>query len=113
MLGVWRRRGPAVEGLPLVARVLAARGLTGAEEAREFLHPTLKLLHDPTLMPDMDRAAERLLTAARGGERVVIYGDYDVDGVSATAILYHTLKRVAPGRMWRRTCRTGWRRGTG
>lgn len=100
MLGVWRPRGEPVdggEGLPLVARVLAARGLGEAAAGKDFLHPTLKLMHDPSLMPDMDRAAQRLLAAAKGGEKIVIYGDYDVDGVSATAILYHTLRHVAPG----------------
>lgn len=97
MLGVWTRRGGAEAGggAGLVERVLAARGLQG-EAGREFLQPTLKLMHDPGLMPDIDRAAERLLRAARDGERIVIYGDYDVDGVSATAILFHTLKHLHP-----------------
>lgn len=101
MLGVWRPRGIEAaklgEGVPLVARVLAARGLADAAAGKDFLYPTLKLMHDPSLMPDMDRAAARLLEAARGGEKIVIYGDYDVDGVSATAILFHMLKHLAPG----------------
>ena len=85
---------------PLVARVLAARGLADPDIAREFLEPSLNRLHDPSLIPDLDRAAERLLAAAkaggRGGQSIVIYGDYDVDGITATAILYHTLRTIAP-----------------
>ncbi len=81
---------------PLAARVLAARGLTDPRASAEFLQPSLKHLHDPSLMSGMDRAAERILGAARRGEPIAIYGDYDVDGVSATAILYHTLRAIAP-----------------
>ncbi|MBL0926402.1 MAG: single-stranded-DNA-specific exonuclease RecJ [Phycisphaerales bacterium] len=80
---------------PLVARVLAARGLGSPEAAAEFLRPSLKGLHDPGLMPNLDRAAERLLVALRAGERIVIYGDYDVDGVCASAILFHVLRAIA------------------
>jgi single-stranded-DNA-specific exonuclease len=87
----------AVSGAqPLLARVLAARGLSDPGLAAVFLEPTLKQLHDPSLMPNLDRAAERILGAARSGEPLVIYGDYDVDGITATAILYHTLKAIAP-----------------
>ena len=94
---VWfRRGGPQPAGMPLVARVLAARGLADAATARAFLEPSLSQLHDPSLIPDLDKAADRLLAAARGGEAIVIYGDYDVDGISATAILFHTLRAVAP-----------------
>ena len=92
----WTPRGEAAGEGDLVARVLAARGLGDPEEAREFLNPSLRHLHDPSLIPDLDRAAERLLAAVRAGERVVIYGDYDTDGITATAILYHMLRAVAP-----------------
>jgi len=92
----WRRRGAVVPGpAPLVDRVLESRGLSG-ESAREFLDPALRQLHDPSRMPGLDRAAERLLEAARAGEPIVVYGDYDVDGVTATAILYRTLRAIAP-----------------
>jgi single-stranded-DNA-specific exonuclease len=80
---------------PLTARILAARGLVG-EAAGAFLEPRLTDLHDPATMPGLERACERLLGALRAGERVVIYGDYDVDGVSSTAILYHTMRAIAP-----------------
>jgi single-stranded-DNA-specific exonuclease len=80
---------------PLVERVLAARGLAGAS-AREFLDPRLTQLHDPSLMPDLDKAAWRLLDALARDEAIVIYGDYDVDGITATAIVYHTLRALSP-----------------
>ncbi len=95
-----RRPGASAASAPLLQRILAARGITGPS-ADTFLSPSLKQLHDPSLMPGLDRAAERLLSAARAGDRIVIYGDYDVDGVSATAILYHALKAVVP------TCNLG------
>ncbi|MBC7834363.1 MAG: single-stranded-DNA-specific exonuclease RecJ [Phycisphaerales bacterium] len=82
--------------IPLIHRVLAARGI-GNGSAAAFLEPSLSQLHDPSLMPDLDRAAARLLDGVKRGERIAIYGDYDVDGVTATAILYHTLKAIAPG----------------
>lgn len=85
------------DGAPLVARVLAARGITEPDTAARFLDPRLSHLHDPSLIPDLDKGAARLLDAARAGEQIVIYGDYDVDGVTATAILFHTLRAIAPG----------------
>ncbi|MCC6662040.1 MAG: single-stranded-DNA-specific exonuclease RecJ [Phycisphaerales bacterium] len=92
---LWRCRPAGAAGAGLVDRVLAARGLGG--DAAAFLDPSLKHLHDPSLMPDLDRAAARLLGAVEAGEPVVIYGDYDVDGVTATCILVHTLRAVHPG----------------
>ncbi len=92
--------GGGVEVLPgesLVARVLRARGLTEEGARTRFLDPSLRYLHDPSLMPDLDRAAARLLEAARAGEPIVIYGDYDVDGVTSIAILRHMLLAVVPG----------------
>jgi len=98
LLKRWKRRGgnAAGSGLPLLARVFAARGLTEASACEAFLNPTLRHLHDPSLVPNLDRAAARILAAAKSGEPIVIYGDYDVDGITATAILYHTLKALAP-----------------
>jgi len=75
-------------GLPeIVGRLLAARGI-GIEECGDFLDPTLRaLLPDPSLLTDMDAAAERLADAAARGETVGVFGDYDVDGASAGAIM--------------------------
>lgn len=96
----WRLRGATTAsgalGAPLVQRVLFARGLTDPATSEKFLDPKLTHLHDPSGIPDLDKAAARLLAAARAGERIVIYGDYDVDGVSATAILFHMLRELAP-----------------
>ena len=74
-----------------VVRHLAARGIHGDDSIRTFLGPRLTDLHDPSLIPDLDRAAARMLDALRAGEPVVIYGDYDVDGITATAILFPAL----------------------
>jgi single-stranded-DNA-specific exonuclease len=98
---LWRARLPEAPGArvrePLVSRVLRARGIVEPAAAERFLEPRLTHLHDPSLIPDLDKAAERLLRAAHDRERIAIYGDYDVDGVTATAILFHTLRELVPG----------------
>lgn len=76
----------------LVAQVLAARGVTTDDDARRFLSAKLTDLHDPSLLPGAEEAGRRIAAAVRGGRRVTIYGDYDVDGVTATSILYHCVK---------------------
>jgi single-stranded-DNA-specific exonuclease len=80
----------------LVARVLAGRGMTDAGEVRAFCSPSLKQMHEPTLMPGLERAADRILAGVRRGERIVVYGDYDVDGLCAASILFHTLNALTP-----------------
>ncbi|MEM9019084.1 MAG: single-stranded-DNA-specific exonuclease RecJ [Planctomycetota bacterium] len=77
---------------PLIEKLLRVRGVTSAEQAGRFLRPRLSHLHDPADLPGCDRAAQRLKHAVEAGQPVAIYGDYDVDGVTASAILYHTLK---------------------
>ena len=79
-------------GQPLIERVLAARGVNEPD----FLQPSLKHLHDPSLLPGLDRAAARILAAIRARERIVIYADYDVDGVSAAAILWRMIRAIDP-----------------
>lgn len=82
----------AAAGLsPLLAQCLINRGFATAEPIARFLGPRLKNLADPFLLPNMAAAVERLLTARAQGELVVIFGDYDVDGVTATALLMETL----------------------
>ncbi|MBY0311958.1 MAG: single-stranded-DNA-specific exonuclease RecJ [Phycisphaerales bacterium] len=92
------RQSPAHEGpkQPLINRILSVRGFSNPAEAAAFLSPKLTQLHDPSLIPDLDRAAERIVRAMRDGERIVIYGDYDVDGITATAILFHTIRMIEP-----------------
>ena len=77
---------------PVVATLMRQRGIDGSEAADRFLQPRLVDLHDPLLLPGAQRAAQRLDKATRNGESIVIYGDYDVDGVTASAILWHVLK---------------------
>ncbi len=77
---------------PLVAQILLSRGYAEADACRDFLSPTLKCLHPPALIPNLTRAAERIAKAVRDREKIVIYGDYDVDGITATAILWHAIK---------------------
>lgn len=75
-----------------IARLLAIRGISSFEDAKQFFRPSLNELYDPFLMKDMDRASERLSLAIRSNEKVLVYGDYDVDGTTATAIVYNFLK---------------------
>ena len=82
----------ALELPALAARLLAVRGLVDADAATAFLKPRLNDLHDPALLHDADRAAERLARAVRDSQPIVIYGDYDVDGVTASSVLWHVLK---------------------
>ncbi|HEX7010684.1 MAG TPA: single-stranded-DNA-specific exonuclease RecJ [Phycisphaeraceae bacterium] len=77
---------------PLVARLLINRGLDRPDLAHAFLRPRLSDLHDPSLLPGIARAAQRIAQAIRDHQPIVIYGDYDVDGVTASAILWHTLR---------------------
>lgn len=79
---------------PLIAQILLNRGMTGVDACREFLDPTLKHLLEPHLIPGIAPAAERIARAIRDRERIVIYGDYDVDGITATAILWHAIRRL-------------------
>ena len=88
-----------------LARVLAARGIASAEEARAWLEPGPETLHDPFGMAGMPEAVELLARTARRGGRVVVFGDYDCDGVGALAILTTTLK-TARGRRRSRSFRT-------
>jgi single-stranded-DNA-specific exonuclease len=78
----------------LVERLLRARGVADAEQADRFLSPKLLHLHDPATLHGCVRAAERLKQAVDAKQPIIIYGDYDVDGVTASAILYHTLKQA-------------------
>jgi len=76
---------------PLVAQLLINRGFTDAPAAAQFLDPHFRDLHPPALLPNIDAAAERIARAVRAGEKITLYGDYDVDGITGTAMLWHTL----------------------
>ncbi len=77
---------------PLVAQLLINRGIAAPEQARRFLDSPLTGLHPPELLPGVSQAVERILLAVRAGKRICVYGDYDVDGVSGTAILLQGLR---------------------
>ena len=70
------------------AALLVRRNLLTAESARAFIRPALTMLHDPFLMKDMDKAIDRIDTALANSERIMIYGDYDVDGTTAVSLVY-------------------------
>lgn len=77
---------------PVVGAILTHRGVTSVEEAERFLYPRLSSLHDPFLIQDMHKAVERLNKAVGRKEKILIYGDYDVDGTTAVALVYKMLR---------------------
>ncbi|MEJ2003521.1 MAG: single-stranded-DNA-specific exonuclease RecJ, partial [Cyclobacteriaceae bacterium] len=79
-----------------LANILAARSITGFSEAKDFFRPSLDMLHDPFEMADMSAAVERLITAINNSEKILIYGDYDVDGTTSVTMFYHFLSSIYP-----------------
>ena len=77
---------------PLITQILANRGIIDTAEVEKFIRPKLGQLRDPFEIPDIESAAKRVLLAKERGEKVCVYGDYDVDGVTGTAIMVNTLK---------------------
>ena len=77
---------------PVIAQLLAQRGITSYEEAKNFFRPDWSQLHDPYLMQDMTVAVNRIIQAIERHERVMVYGDYDVDGTTSVALVYSFLK---------------------
>jgi len=92
----WQRNVDVIQyGLgvsKVVARLLVNRGITDLRQAASFINPSLEGLHDPFLLPDMGKAVDRIREAIDRGERIAIYGDYDVDGITAASILYLFLR---------------------
>ena len=79
---------------PAFGHVLVNRGVETLEAAQRFLDPSLDQLHDPFLLMDLDRAVERVQRAIRDGERILVQGDYDVDGITSTFVLLSTLREL-------------------
>ena len=77
---------------PVIAGLLVARGYANEGDARRFLNPSFEQLHDPTLMRCMEESASRVLRAIDNGERILVYGDYDVDGTTGTVVLRRALQ---------------------
>ena len=75
-----------------LANLMVQRGITSAGEAQAFFNPSLDYLHDPFLMKDMNIAVDRISTAVKKNERILVYGDYDVDGTTAVALMYSFLR---------------------
>lgn len=75
-----------------LANLMVQRSITSAEEAKAFFNPSLEYLHDPFQMKDMNIAVDRISTAIKKNERILVYGDYDVDGTTAVALMYSFLK---------------------
>ena len=86
------RLSAELEISPVAGRILAGRGIRTAAEARSYIRPSLDSLHDPFLMRDMGLAVDRLCQAIDNHERIMVYGDYDVDGTTAVALMYSFLK---------------------
>lgn len=101
---IWQFKNPALDesfalaaelGVSLlVAQLLINRGLKTAPEARAYLHPKFEELHDPFEMADMEKAIERINRAIKRGEKICVYGDYDTDGTTATALLLNVFRHI-------------------
>ena len=105
MINKWNFQTPSEEELhkrdqlvaelgfsPVICLLLVQRGITSIEEAKKFFKPSLNDLHDPFLMPDMDKAVKRLNRALGNKEKILVYGDYDVDGTTAVSLVYKYLR---------------------
>lgn len=78
----------------LESKILVLRGIDNYKKAREFFKPKLEDIHSPFLMADMQKAVERIATAIENGEKIMVYGDYDVDGTTAVALMYLYLSKI-------------------
>lgn len=78
---------------PVLCKMLVQRGITSYKDSKSFFRPQLSSLHDPYLMKDMDKAVQRILGAFTNNEKILVFGDYDVDGTTAVACMYQFLKK--------------------
>ena len=85
--------GDEVEVPEVIAEILLRRGIANREEAVKFFRPKIERLYDPFLMLNMDKAVERIQEALRNKEPILIFGDYDVDGITSCSLLYMYLKQ--------------------
>ncbi|MDR0811207.1 MAG: DHH family phosphoesterase, partial [Paludibacter sp.] len=79
---------------PILVQLLVQRGITDFDSARGFFRPDLRQLHDPFLMADMGKAVERLEKALHNNEKILVYGDYDVDGTTSVSLIFCFLKKI-------------------
>ena len=78
----------------LESKILVLRGIDDYQKAREFFKPKLEDIHSPFLMADMQKAVERIASAIENGEKILVYGDYDVDGTTAVALMYLYFSKI-------------------
>lgn len=90
------RLGKEINVNPILANMLINRGIESFEQAKDYFRPSLSQLHDPFLMKDMDHAVQRIQQAIQQEEKILVYGDYDVDGTTAVALMYSFLKGFYP-----------------
>jgi single-stranded-DNA-specific exonuclease len=79
---------------PLICAILASRGIRRFEEAKTFFRPDINDMHDPGMMKDMGKAVDRIISAIERKEKILVYGDYDVDGTTSVAIMYDFLSKI-------------------
>ena len=79
---------------PVLCKILVQRGFEKFEQAKIFFRPPLSSLHDPWLMKDMDKAVERIISAVNANEKILVFGDYDVDGTTSVSVMYLFLKKI-------------------
>ena len=77
-----------------LATIISNRGYKTSSEARDFIRKSQEILHDPFLMKDMDVAVDRIIMAVKENEKITIFGDYDVDGITSVSILFTYLKSI-------------------
>ncbi len=81
---------------PLISRILESREICDPDDARRYLSPSLRDLHNPFLMQDMNKAVDRFVRCLYHNEKVVVYGDYDADGITSVVVLLHFLRKIHP-----------------
>ncbi len=77
-----------------LCKILVQRGIDTFEKAKDYFRPQLSHLHDPFLMKDMDKAVSRIMKAINNREKILVFGDYDVDGTTSVACMYRFLKKI-------------------
>jgi len=79
---------------PVICGILVQRGVATFDQSKKYFRPELSDLHDPWLMKDMDKAVERIICAINNNEKILVFGDYDVDGTTSVACMYRFLKKI-------------------
>ena len=79
---------------PIICKLLIQRGINTFDEAKKFFRPTIDDLHDPFLMKDMQKAVDRIVLAISKNERILVFGDYDVDGTTSVALVFSFFREI-------------------